>query len=364
MASRGNERRRFVLNRQQAGADREKYQIPDTFRCFVVEQSAESVQGQVAERSLSDLPPGEVVIRVSHSSLNYKDAMAATGHRGIVKTFPHVPGIDAAGTVVESSDPDFQPGDVVLATGRELGVERWGAWSEYLRVPAAWVQPGPEGLTPREAMVLGTAGFTAAQCVAALVEHGVTPDRGEIVVTGATGGVGILSIKLLAQLGYDVAAVSGKESHTEWLIQQGAKVVIPRQEFVETSSRPLLSTRWAGGIDTVGGPALPTMLRSTTHRGCVAACGVVGGAELPLTVYPFILRGVTLAGIDSAWCPDDRRRDLWERLGSSWKLSGLEQLGYDVALEDVHLSVDAMLRGENSGRTVVAMATAAANLGE
>lgn len=353
MASRGDERRRFVLSRQQAGADREKHQVPDRFRCFIVEQSAQSVRGEVQERSLADLPAGEVLIRVSHSSLNYKDAMAATGHRGIVKTFPHVPGIDAAGMVVESADPGFQPGDVVIATGRELGVERWGAWSEYMRVPVAWVQPVPEGLTAREAMILGTAGFTAAQCVAALVEHGIAPEDGEIVVTGATGGVGILAIKILAKLGYAAVAVSGKDAEHGWLIEQGARRVVSRQEFVDASTRPLLAPNWAAGIDTVGGQALSTIIRALKHRGCVAACGVVGGADLPLTVYPFILRGVTLAGIDSAWCPDHRRADIWQRLGGVWKPDGLERLASHVSLDEVLPAVERMLAGKMIGRTIV-----------
>jgi acrylyl-CoA reductase (NADPH) len=345
-----------VLNQQQADADREKSRTSETFRCFVVDQVAQEVHGQVEERSLAELPEGEVLIRVSHSSLNYKDAMAATGHRGIVKTFPHVPGIDAAGTVVDSSDPAFHRGDEVITTGRERGVERWGGWSEYLRVPAAWVQPVPEGLTRREAMVLGTAGFTAAQCVAAIVEHDITPERGEIVVTGATGGVGILAIKILARLGYRAVAVSGKESHREWLMEHGAARVVSRQEFVDASPRPLLSAQWAGGVDTVGGQTLTTVIRGMQHRGCVAACGVVGGAELPLTVYPFILRGVTLAGIDSAWCPDDRRKEIWRRLGDEWKPDDLEGLARDVALADVDTAVQSMLAGGTSGRTVVTLA--------
>ncbi|QDT57377.1 putative acrylyl-CoA reductase AcuI [Caulifigura coniformis] len=328
---------------------------PESFRCYFVEQVGQEIHGSVQERPFVELPADDVLIRVSHSSLNYKDAMAASGHRGIVKTFPHVPGIDAAGVVVESTDPAFLPGDEVIATGREIGVERWGAWSEYLRAPAAWVQHVPEGLTPFETMVLGTAGFTAAQCVAALLEHGVTPDQGEIVVTGATGGVGSLAIRILARLGYNVAAVSGKESQANWLRKQGASRVIPRSDFVDSGSRPLLNAAWAGGVDTVGGPALATMIRATHHRGCVAACGVVGGAELPLTVYPFILRGVTLAGIDSAWCPDHRRTEIWRRLGHEWKIDGLEAMAVEVPLDKVGDAVQAMLAGHALGRTVVSL---------
>jgi acrylyl-CoA reductase (NADPH) len=328
---------------------------PTTFRCFVVEQAGKEIHAGVQRRSIEELPAGDVLIRVSHSSLNYKDAMAASGHRGIVKTFPHVPGIDAAGVVVESSDSKFRPGDEVIATGREIGVERWGGWSECLRVPAAWVQRVPEGLSRVEAMVLGTAGFTAAQCVAALIDHGVTPAGGEIVVTGATGGVGILAIRILAKLGYRVAAVSGKEPQSDWLIQQGASRVVPRSEFVDASTRPLLNAAWAGGVDTVGGQTLATVVRSTQHRGCVAMCGVVGGAELPLTVYPFILRGVRLVGIDSAWCPDEERAEMWRRLGQEWKPAGLSSLATEVPLEHVQETVKVILAGLMVGRTVVAI---------
>lgn len=328
---------------------------PATFRCFVVDRTGQEIRGQVEERSFRELPAGDVLIRVSHSSLNYKDAMAATGHRGIVKTLPHVPGIDAAGVVVESGDARFRAGDEVIATGREIGVERWGGWAEYLRVPAEWVQRVPEGLNRFEAMALGTAGFTAAQCVAALIDHGVSPDRGEVVVTGATGGVGILAIRILAKLGYRVAAVSGKESQRDWLLNQGARRVVPRSEFVDAGTRPLLSAAWAGGVDTVGGQMLATMIRSTQHRGCVAMCGVVGGAELPLTVYPFILRGVRLVGIDSAWCPDDERAEMWRRLGREWKPEGLSSLTAETPLEHVQETVKVILAGLMVGRTVVTL---------
>ncbi len=353
MASRGNERRRFVLNHQQAQADRAKWEVPEQFRAFVVDHVGEAVHAGLQDLRPEQLPAGDVLIRVTHSSVNYKDAMAATGHRGIVKKWPHVPGIDAAGIVVQSDDPSFQPGDEVIATGREIGVERWGAWSEYARIPAGWVQPVPEGLSRRDAMILGTAGFTAAQCVAALLDHGIGADAGEIAVTGATGGVGVIAVRLLARLGFTVVAVTGKASQAGWLVRQGATRVVERERFVETSSRPLLSAQWAGAVDTVGGPVLATLVRSMKHRGCVAACGVVGGAELPMSVYPFILRGVTLAGIDSAWCPDDRRREIWRRLGAEWRLEGLDALCREISLDEIEQTVSAMLRGEALGRTVI-----------
>jgi acrylyl-CoA reductase (NADPH) len=353
MASRSDERRRFVLSQQQSGLSSAPADIPDSCRAFVVDRIGETVHGEVQEVALSRLPAGDVLIRVSHSSLNYKDAMAATGHRGIVKSFPHIPGIDAAGIVAESSDPRFRPGDEVIATGRAIGVEQWGGWSEYVRVPAHWVQPMPAGLTRREAMILGTAGFTAAQCIAAIVERDIIPEQGDVLVTGATGGVGSIAVQILSQLGYSVVAVTGKDSQRGWLMELGASDVLLRSEFIDSSTKPLLTDRWAAGVDTVGGQTLSTLIRSTEHRGCVAACGVVGGGDLPLTVYPFILRGVTLAGIDSAWCPDDRRAEIWKRLGSDWKPRGLDKLGQDVPLADVWATVQLMLAGQTMGRWVV-----------
>jgi putative YhdH/YhfP family quinone oxidoreductase len=323
------------------------------FRCYLVQKSGETASGSIQNHSFGDPPPGEVTIQVQYSSLNYKDALAATGHPGVARHFPHVPGIDAAGVVVESHSPDFPEGTEVLATGHELGVERWGGWSEQLRCPAEWLVRRPSGLTQFEAMTLGTAGFTAAQCVMALIHAGIDPTRGPIAVTGATGGVGSVAVQILSQLGYEVAAISGKADRAEWLRSLGARSVISRQEFQSVPNRPLLSATWAGAVDTVGGATLATLLRSVMHRGCVAACGVVGGADLPTTVYPFILRGITLAGIDSAWCPDDRRRMIWDRLAGSWKPAQLRELATEITLDQVASAVASILKGEIAGRVVV-----------
>lgn len=323
------------------------------FRCYLVQKSGETASGSIQNHSFGDLPPGEVTIQVQYSSLNYKDALAATGHPGVARHFPHVPGIDAAGVVIESHSPDFPVGTEVIATGHELGVERWGGWSEQLRCPAEWLVRRPSGLTQFEAMTLGTAGFTAAQCVMALIHAGIDPTRGPIAVTGATGGVGSVAVQILSQLGYEVAAISGKADRAEWLRLLGARSVISRQEFQSVPNRPLLSATWAGAVDTVGGATLATLLRSVMHRGCVAACGVVGGADLPTTVYPFILRGITLAGIDSAWCPDDRRRMIWDRLAGSWKPARLRELATEITLDQVASAVASILKGEIAGRVVV-----------
>ncbi|MFO1005505.1 MAG: YhdH/YhfP family quinone oxidoreductase [Planctomycetaceae bacterium] len=330
--------------------------LPDQFRCFVVEKSADGVvTSSVTQRSTTELPSGDVTIHVQWSSLNYKDALAATGNPGITRKFPHVPGIDAAGVVVESSSPDFPVGAEVIATGHELGVERWGGWAEYVRVPAGWLVKRPAGLTLEESMSLGTAGFTAAQSVQALLHAGITPDRGPVVVTGATGGVGSIALQILAQLGYEVTAVSGKKDRVDWLKELGAKAVIDREAFLATPNRPLLAATWAGGVDTVGGTTLATLLKGVQHRGCVAACGVVGGADLPLTVFPFILRGVTLAGIDSAWCPDENRPEIWGKLSTTWKPKHLTAGRTVISLDEAGAAVETILKGGITGRTVIRM---------
>jgi putative YhdH/YhfP family quinone oxidoreductase len=328
--------------------------MADTFDCFYVEKDpAGQVQRGVKSLPLSALGTDEVLVRVQYSSLNYKDALAAGGHPGVVRSLPHVPGIDAAGVVEESSVSSVRPGDQVVITGYDLGAGHWGGWSQYVRVPAAWIVPLPAGLSLAETMILGTAGFTAAQCVLALVTNGIEPVAGEIVVTGATGGVGSLAVKLLGQLGYQVVAVSGKERLKDQLLAWGAKQVIGRDEVLNTSTKPLLSGRWAGAVDTVGGQTLTTLIRQTRDYGVVAACGLVGGAELPLTVHPFLLRGVILAGIASAALPQDRRLGIWEKLAGPWKIAGLSELATEVPLAGLEAKIQQILKGEIVGRTIV-----------
>lgn len=328
--------------------------IPETMTCLVVREApAGAVSAGIERRPLQELPEGDVLIRVQFSSVNYKDGLAARGNRGVVRKLPHVPGIDAAGTVVESRSPNVAVGAPVIVTGYDLGAGRWGGWSEFVRVPAEWVVPLPAGLSLRESMILGTAGFTAAQCVRALQRHEIDPQRGPVVVTGATGGVGCVAVMLLAKLGYEVFAVSGKPERVEWLKSLGAKEVMPREAVVDASQRPLLATRWAGGVDTVGGATLATILRSLQHRGCVAACGLVGGDQLALSVYPFLLRGVKLDGIDSAMCPSAERVEIWRRLSQEWKLPQLDDVAREVPLADVGSVVEEILAGKVVGRTLV-----------
>jgi len=326
---------------------------PD-FACYLVEKDAAgNVKRGIARRSFADLPPGEVLIRVARSSLNYKDALACEAHPGVARKLPHVPGVDGAGVVIESSDPRFRPNEVVVVTGNELGAGQWGGWSEYIRVPASWVVSLPDGLSINETMILGTAGFTAAQCVHAMVHNGVKPEAGEIVVTGATGGVGCLAVKLLAKLGYTVVAVTGKPQLESRLKAWGASRVISREEVVKPIDRPILSARWAGAVDTVGGDTLTTIIRETKPYGVVSACGLVGGDKLNLTVHPFILRGVLLAGIGSALLPHDQRVEIWRKLSHEWRLDGLEELATTVDLAEVEPYVQRILKGEIVGRTLV-----------
>jgi putative YhdH/YhfP family quinone oxidoreductase len=303
--------------------------------------------------ALNDLPADEVLIEVAYSSLNYKDAMAAEGHPGVVRKFPHVPGIDCAGTVVESQSKQYKPGDAVLITGYDLGAGHWGGFSKYVRVPAEWIVPLPAGLTQREAMIYGTAGFTAAQCVTAIVERGIEPERGEIVVTGATGGVGSLAVAILAKLGFQVAAVSGKADRHDWLRELGATTILDRGDVLDDSDRPMLSERWAAAVDTVGGDTLATLLRATKYRGVVAACGLVGGDAISMSVYPFLLRGVTLAGIDSAKCPRPQRLEMWQKLSGPWRVDNLDRIASDATLDELPEKVRQILHGGIVGRTVV-----------
>ncbi len=295
------------------------------------------------------MPPSPV----QYSALNYKDALAAQGHPGVALALPLVPGIDAVGKVIESGNPLVSVGHEVIVSGADFGTRSWGGWATRAQVPAAWCIPIPSGLSGRETAILGTAGFTAAQSVEYLQRHGVAPDDGPVVVTGATGGVGIFAVRLLSKFGYHAVAVTGKPQRAEWLREHGASEVLSREDVDDPSGRPLLSAKWAGGIDTVGGNPLATVLRTTRPGGCVTACGLVAGHELSLTVYPFILRGVCLQGIDSANASREYRIRLWEKLGSEFKLDDIESLATETGLSDIEESVQQILQGKIAGRTLV-----------
>ena len=325
-----------------------------TFRALVVSKTDEKTfTREITERSISDLPEGEVLIRVHFSSLNYKDGLSCIGNPGVTRNYPHTPGIDASGKVTESSDSQFKTGDSVIVTSYDLGMNTSGGFGEYIRVPADWVVPLPESLSLKDAMVYGTAGFTAALSVHALQKHGVSPEQGEIVVTGSTGGVGSISVALLSHLGYNVVAATGKTNETEYLSGLGAKEIIHRDEVKDDSNKPLLRERWAGAIDTVGGTTLATLLKATKRGGAVASTGLVDSADLPTSVFPFILRGVSLLGIDSGFTPMGLRSEIWNKLAGEWELSKLDQLKIDCNLEGLDPEIDKILAGGQCGRVVV-----------
>lgn len=324
-----------------------------TYRAMVVEESGgKSFSRRIAERRVDQLPAGEVLVKVSWSSLNYKDALSASGNRGVTKNYPHTPGIDAAGTVEESSSASFRPGEKVIVTSYDLGMNTSGGFAEYIRVPAAWVVPLPAGLDLRESMIFGTAGFTAGMSVFALTQH-VAPGDGQVLVTGATGGVGSLALAILGKLGYSVAAVSGKPEAVEFLARLGATRILTRKEACEGSGRPLLKGVWAGVIDTVGGEILATALKSTDLQGVVTCCGNVASPELPINVFPFILRGVSLVGIDSQNCPMVHRSRIWDKLATAWKPDLLNELGREVSLEGLEKEIALILKGGQVGRVIV-----------
>lgn len=324
------------------------------FTCYQVQKNEQKeITAELQTASPDDLAPGAVTVRVIYSSINYKDALAATGHPGVVRKFPHVPGIDAAGLVVQSDSDQFKVGQPVVVTSYELGVERWGAWSELIRVQPEWIVPLPAGLSLKESMILGTAGLTAAMCVSSLLHHEISVDSGEVLVTGASGGVGSFAISLLNQLGYQVTAVSGKAALKNRLIELGAKQVIDRSDVDTGSEKPLFKTQWAAAIDTVGGSILSHLIRAIHPNGCVAACGNAGGVDLDLTVFPFILRGITLAGIDSAWYPLEKRTALWQKLATDWKLPDLDSRAKLITLDQVPATVDSILKGSHQERTII-----------
>ncbi|NMC22078.1 MAG: YhdH/YhfP family quinone oxidoreductase [Thermogutta sp.] len=330
------------------------FPLPESFRCLWVERMENgTIRRSLASRPLHELPPGEVLIRTAYSSLNYKDALAANGHPGVVRRFPHIPGVDAAGTVVRCETPDFAPGDAVVVTGYEMGAGRWGGYSEYVRVPREWVLPLPDALSFVDAMTYGTAGLTAAMCVQTLLDHGITPEKGEVVVTGASGGVGSVAVAVLAKLGFRVTAVTGKPQAVPLLRSLGAADFLSRGDVQDASEKPLLSGRWAGAVDTVGGRVLTTVLRSLKHGGCAAACGLAGGNRLEMTVYPFILRAVTLAGIDAAYAAPELKRRMWSLLAGPWRVDRLAELRRVLTLESLEPYFGEIPAGNATGRLVI-----------
>ncbi len=325
-----------------------------TFRALRIELDDDGqASRRIAERRLDDLPEGEVVVEVQYSSLNYKDAMSSHGHRGITRHFPHTPGIDAAGVVRSSTHADWSAGQEVIVSGNDLGMNTSGGLAELIRVPAEWVVARPEGLSLKEAMMLGTAGFTAAYCLHVLQHQGVTPGEGEVAVTGATGGVGTLSIAMLGRQGYRPVAITGKADMADELRGLGAVEVVGRDAFLEKMDRPMLSARWAGGIDTVGGEILNALYKSLKPGGAVACCGMAASPEWKTNVYPLILRAVSVLGVASADCPMSLRQHLWSQLAGPWRVPHLERIVSEITLDDVPDALERMMAGQSRGRTLV-----------
>ncbi|MBU0479487.1 MAG: YhdH/YhfP family quinone oxidoreductase [Proteobacteria bacterium] len=326
----------------------------ERFRALVVRENQEGVFTRgVEERSVDDLPPGEVLVRVMYSSLNYKDGLSASGNRGVTRRYPHTPGVDAAGIVAECVGGEFRPGDEVVVSCYDLGMNTSGGFGQYIRVPAGWVMKLPDGLSLKESMIYGTGGFTAAHSVWRLIQGGVKPEHGKVLVTGATGGVGIFSVGILAKAGYEVTAVTGKESAVPFLKERGAAAVITREEATDRSGRMILKGRWSGVVDTVGGELLSTALRSVRYGGVVTCCGNVAGPEFSANVFPFILRGISLLGIDSAECPMALRKEIWQKIGSDWKLGNLESICREVDLDGLDDEINRIMKGGIQGRVVV-----------
>ena len=325
------------------------------FNALVVRKDEESgkTSAAVEQIGLDDLPEGNVTVAVDYSTVNYKDGLCIGPGGGLVRKYPHVPGIDLAGTVEASDDARYAPGDKVVLTGWRVGEAYWGGYTQKARVNADWLVPLPSGLTTRQAMAVGTAGFTAMLAVMALEDHGLTPEQGEVLVTGAAGGVGSVATAILANLGYDVAGVTGRPEQEEYLKSLGAKRIVAREEINETVKRPLESETWAGCVDAVGGPMLARVLGQMKYGGSVSAVGLAGGAGLPATVIPFLLRGVNLLGIDSVMQPYDNRVRAWERIAKDLPMDKLEAMVHPAVLADLPDLGRSILKGGVRGRVVV-----------
>ena len=323
------------------------------FRAFRVEKADKAYRWSVISRDVDALPDGDLLVEVRYSSLNYKDAMSAAGRPGVTRNYPHTPGIDASGVVLESSVDAFSPGDEVIAIGFDLGMNTAGGFGERIRIPAGWATPLPSGLTLEQSMILGTAGFTAALCVDKLETFGMNPSDGPVLVTGATGGVGSVAVMLLSHLGYTVHAVTGKPAQHGFLRDIGATEIVGREEALKGADRPLLRETWAGAVDTVGGDILFNAVKSLKYGASLATCGLVASPAIPATVLPFILRHVNLLGIDSVELPIERKNALWQRLAGDWKLDGLEVLKRPLRLEGLSAAIEAILAGEMVGRGVL-----------
>ncbi|MBI1774521.1 MAG: oxidoreductase [Proteobacteria bacterium] len=327
--------------------------MTDSFRALLLREAGGKVSAALETLKASDLPDGDVTVRVRYSTLNYKDGMILKGLGRLVRSYPHVPGVDFSGTVEDSSHPGFEPGEEVVLTGWRVGEQRWGGYAGLARVKGEWLVKLPSGLSLKQAMAIGTAGFTSGMAVAALEAHGLTPEKGEVLVTGAAGGVGSVAVALLARGGYRVAASTGRPETSAYLKDLGASQIIDRASLAASPGRPLLSERWAGAVDSVGGSTLAHILAEMKTRAAAASCGLAGGAELNTTVIPFLLRGVSLIGIDSVLCPMEERQRVWQRLARDLPKDTLDAITDTAKLEDLPRLADDILAGHIRGRMVV-----------
>ena len=322
------------------------------FKAVLISREEDNYSAQLEEIEESQLPEGDVTIDVQYSTLNYKDGLAITGKSPVVRKFPMVPGVDMVGTVSSSAHPHFKAGDAVVLNGWGVGETHWGGLAQKARLNGDWLVPLPRSFNPKQAMSIGTAGYTAMLCIMALEQHGITPDSGEILVTGATGGVGSVAVALLAKLGYQVVAMTGRAEESEFVSALGASEIMARSEYAEPG-RPLAKERWAGVIDVVGSHVLANACAATKYGGTVAACGLAGGFDLKTTVMPFILRGVTLAGVDSVMCPQDKRLEAWSRLEQDLDLSKLDDIAHEIGLSEAIETARSLLDGKLRGRVIV-----------
>lgn len=328
--------------------------MKQTFKALLItENKQQEYNHSIIDKKIEDLPKGDLLIQVNYSSLNYKDALSFSGNKGVTRNYPHTPGIDAAGVVMESTDKNFLVGDAVIVTGYDLGMNTTGGFAEYIRVPSEWAVPLPENLSLRESMIYGTAGFTAALSVDKLLKNGLQPEDGEILVTGASGGVGSLAISILNQLGFDVVAVTGKADAIERLLKLGANKIITRKEFEDSTNRALLPETWAGAVDTLGGDVLSNIIKSLKYNGSVACCGNITSGTLDTSIYPFILRGVSLLGIDSVQTDMKTRKRIWTSLANEWKPKHLEENIDEIKLADVPGKIQQIIEGSHIGRSII-----------
>ena len=327
------------------------------FRAYEVSEhildGRSSFQGALVQKHVSSLPAGDVLVRVAFSSLNFKDALSSSGNKGVTRQYPHTPGIDAAGVVAESDSPLFVVGDEVIVIGYDLGMNTAGGFGEFIRVPAGWLVKKPAGLTLNESMIIGTAGFTAALCIEKQLLNGLDSSQGQVLVTGASGGVGSFAVALLAQLGFDVVAMTGTASAHEFLRGLGASQVIGREDYTQPGPKPLSKELWAGAVDAVGGDILFNIVKSLKYGGSVACCGLVASPQFQASVFPFILRGVNLLGVDSVNLPLAHKRQLWNKLATNWKPDGLVKLETKVGMSGLDAALRTVLAGQSTGRLVL-----------